>query len=246
MTPLAGPTHAGIEMWLAMELSRVAPSTTRSHPRALSSVLKYAIGDGRLARNPADGVEPTRVVSRKHGYLTHAQLHQFAELRGPDGDAIMFLACAGLRWGEMAALRVMDLDMLRRRVNVDRAVTEVGGRFVYGTPKNHGRRSLPFPSFLSEMLGMGEAERLRLHVAGGRPIRSKNWRARRFEPEMAKMRKLHPDLVRLVQRDLGHTAASLAIAAGANVRAVQKMRGHASAAMTLDVYADLFDNDLDS
>jgi integrase len=35
--------------------------------------------------------------------------------------------------------------------------------------------------------------------------------------------------------DLRHTAASLAIAAGAKVKAVQRMLGHASAAMTLDV-----------
>ena len=44
--------------------------------------------------------------------------------------------------------------------------------------------------------------------------------------------------------DLRHTAASLAISAGANVKAVQRMLGHKSAAMTLDVYADLFDDDL--
>jgi integrase len=44
--------------------------------------------------------------------------------------------------------------------------------------------------------------------------------------------------------DLRHTAASLAISSGANVKAVQRMLGHASAAMTLDVYADLFDDDL--
>jgi integrase len=43
-----------------------------------------------------------------------------------------------------------------------------------------------------------------------------------------------------------HTAASLAISSGANVKAVHRMLGHASAAMTLDVYADLFDDDLDT
>src|ERR1700745_1617637 len=45
--------------------------------------------------------------------------------------------------------------------------------------------------------------------------------------------------------DRRHPAASLAVSAGANVKAVQRMLGHASAAMTLDVYADLFDDDLD-
>jgi hypothetical protein len=43
-----------------------------------------------------------------------------------------------------------------------------------------------------------------------------------------------------------HTAASLAVSAGANVKSVQRMLGHASAAVTLDVYADLFDDDLDA
>ena len=46
--------------------------------------------------------------------------------------------------------------------------------------------------------------------------------------------------------DLRHTAASLAIQSGANVKVVQRMLGHASAAMTLDVYAGLFGDDLDS
>lgn len=63
---------------------------------------------------------------------------------------------------------------------------------------------------------------------------------------MTKVLELHPDLVRLVPHDLRHTAASLAISAGANVKAVQKMLGHGPAAMTLDVYADLFDDDLDA
>lgn len=45
--------------------------------------------------------------------------------------------------------------------------------------------------------------------------------------------------------ELRHTAASIAVASGANVNAVQRMLGHASAQMTLDVYAGLFDADLD-
>jgi integrase len=42
-----------------------------------------------------------------------------------------------------------------------------------------------------------------------------------------------------------NSAASLAVSAGANVKVVQRMLGHKSAAMTLDVYADLFGDDLD-
>jgi integrase len=58
-----------------------------------------------------------------------------------------------------------------------------------------------------------------------------------------------PDTVvfpRITPHDLRHTAASLAVSAGANVNAVQKILGHAGAAMTLDTYADLFDRDAEA
>lgn len=55
----------------------------------------------------------------------------------------------------------------------------------------------------------------------------------------------HRLVSRVTPHDLRHTAASLAVSAGANVKAVQRMLGHASAAMTLDTYSDLFDDDLD-
>jgi site-specific recombinase XerC len=51
---------------------------------------------------------------------------------------------------------------------------------------------------------------------------------------------------RVTPHDLRHTAASLAISAGANVKVVQRMLGHKSAKVTLDTYAALFPDDLDS
>ena len=51
---------------------------------------------------------------------------------------------------------------------------------------------------------------------------------------------------RITPHDLRHSAASFAVSSGANVKVVQKMLGHSSAAMTLDTYADLLDGDLDS
>jgi integrase len=50
----------------------------------------------------------------------------------------------------------------------------------------------------------------------------------------------------LTPHALKHTAASLAVSAGANVKALQRMLGHKSAAMTLDTYADLFEDDLNA
>lgn len=58
--------------------------------------------------------------------------------------------------------------------------------------------------------------------------------------------KPHPGFPRVTPHDLRHTAASLAISVGANVKAIQRMLGHSSAAMTIDVYADLFEDDLDA
>lgn len=51
---------------------------------------------------------------------------------------------------------------------------------------------------------------------------------------------------RITPHDLRHSAASVTVSAGANVKAVQRTLGHSSAAMTLDVYADFFDEDLDA
>jgi integrase len=73
-----------------------------------------------------------------------------------------------------------------------------------------------------------------------------NWKRKAFDKAADALADNHPDLLRPTVHDLRHTAASLAISAGANVKAVQRMLGHASAAMTLDVYADLFDDDLDA
>ena len=54
-----------------------------------------------------------------------------------------------------------------------------------------------------------------------------------------------PDFPSLTPHDLRQTAASLAISSGANVKAVQRMLGHASAAMTLDTYGDLLADGLE-
>jgi hypothetical protein len=74
----------------------------------------------------------------------------------------------------------------------------------------------------------------------GGVLRNTNFRPRFFDPAAEKA-----GLPELTPHELRHTTASHAVAAGANVKAVQQMLGHASAAMTLDVYAGLFADDLD-
>ena len=74
----------------------------------------------------------------------------------------------------------------------------------------------------------------------GKPLRNLNFRRDVFDKAAE-----DAGLSGFTPHELRHTAASLAVSAGANVKAVQKMLGHASAAMTLDVYSGLFDDDLD-
>jgi integrase len=80
----------------------------------------------------------------------------------------------------------------------------------------------------------------------GGVLRNSNWRTRVFAPAVEACQKADESFPAISPHDLRHTAASLAISAGANVKAVQRMLGHAKASMTLDVYADLFDDDLDA
>src|SRR5215218_3417000 len=67
-----------------------------------------------------------------------------------------------------------------------------------------------------------------------------NWPQQVWDPAVAAA-----GLTGLTPHDLRHTAASLAIGSGASVKHVQRMLGHKDAAMTLNVYASLFEDDLD-
>lgn len=77
-------------------------------------------------------------------------------------------------------------------------------------------------------------------------LRNGNFRTRTFNLALARTQDDDPDFPKVTPHDLRHTPASLAVSVGANAKAVQRMLGHSSAAMTLDVYAALFDDDLDA
>ena len=116
---------------------------------------------------------------------------------------------------------------------------------VVGTTKNHQRRTVPVPRFLAQELAVvvdGKSPEDLVFIApGGGVLRNTNFRPRFFDRAARAA-----GLEGLTPHELRHTAASLAVAAGANVKSVQQMLGHASAAMTLDVYAGLFGDDLDA
>lgn len=213
----------------------------------LAAILDEAVSDRRILSNPARGVNLPRKTKKQHVYLSHEQVHSLAaESKYP--ALVLTMAYCGLRWGEATALRVKDLDMLKRRLQVVENAVEVGSKIQVGTPKNHKKRMVPFPKFLAEPLavqceGKGRDD-LVFPGADGRHLRatrasedSRGWFAGAIKRSGAP---------RITPHDLRHSAASFAVSAGANVKAVQRMLGHSSAAMTLDVYSDLFDDDLDA
>jgi integrase len=258
-TPLDRVEHGDVQAWLADLLSSgQSPASVRKIHGVLSSVLALAVRDRRLPANPAEGVALPRVVERRRRYLTAAQVAQLAQsaaepphqrMRAAHAQyrlAVFVLAYCGLRWSELAALRTESVDLMRRRLEINEAVTEInGGRLVWGTPKSHERRSVPIPRFLADDLAAHLAGReprdLVFTTPTGQPLRNRNARRAWFDRAVTAIGE--PDLT---PHGLRHTAASLAVSAGANVKAVQRMLGHASAAMTLDRYADLFDDDLDA
>lgn len=219
----------------------------------LAGILDIAVLDRRIASNPARGVKMPRKVRKKRNYLTSAQVELLAkharEISPEYATVVYLLSYTGLRWGEAIGLRISSLDMLRRRLQVEENAVLVNNRIVVGTPKTHENRSVSFPKFLSEHIARaceGKSRGQLLLGAGDvhfpRPQNQRGW----FNTAVKAAQVEDTDFPRVTPHDLRHTAASLAISSGANVKAVQRMLGHASAAMTLDTYADLFDDDLDA
>lgn len=266
-TPVAGVKHSAVREWVRQLSDGTAPSVRRESARTvglatkpksatvvlrahgvLASILDVAVRDRRVTRNVARGLDNLpRKATKPHTYLTHEQVDALAAASGKHGTLVLTAAYTGLRWGELTGLKVRDVDALNRRLSVQENAVKVGAEILTGTPKTHERRSVPYPKFLSlpiakQCEGKGRDALLfgdgLVHVPRPRTSEgSRSWFVTALETA---------GLPRMTIHDLRHTAASLAISAGANVKAVQRMLGHKSAAMTLDVYADLFDDDLNA
>lgn len=241
---LADVSHAEIQAWVTQLSTTRSPATVRKIHRVLSLMLAMAVKDGRLVRNPAEAMNLPRVVTAERMYLTHEQTHELAHACGEYRLPTLFLAYTGVRFGEMAALRVGRVDFLRRRALIAESVTLVRGVQTWGTPKGHERREVPIPRFLlaqmaGHVTGKGRDELVFPGPRGG-ALRAQGYQraALTAAARSVGLAGLHPHALR-------HTAASLAIASGADVKVVQQMLGHKSATMTLDLYGHLFGDRLD-
>jgi integrase len=216
----------------------------------LASVLDAAVMDRRILTNPARagatgrrGFLPKLSNVQRRPYLTHVEVDNLATESGSYRTLVLVLAYCGLRWGEATGLRVRDVDLMRRRLHVQQAAVEISGKITYGTPKTHQSREVSLPAFLYDDVvtatsGKGPDALVFTSPEGG-PISISNFRSRTWLPALKRSGLIHMRI-----HDLRHVAASLAVESGANIKGVQQMLGHADAAMTLNIYSDLFDGHL--
>lgn len=242
---------------------RLAGAETKKAVGTLfSRMLDYAVNRRHLARNPAKnsmgtadympGKKEVRATKRPHVYLTMGQLVAVADRCEGYDDLVMLCGLGGLRWGEVSALQVADLVLGRKAsVNVRRAYREIGGELSLGPTKGGEHRLVPLPSLLAETLTARAegrpASELLFTSPNGAALRNNNFVRRYYKPavELAARASADPEAFpRPTFHDLRHTAVSLAISQGANVKVVQRIAGHADATTTLNTYAGLFDEDL--
>ena len=245
--PVVDVDLLGVEAWITDMVNTGAGATTvlRAHG-VLSGILADAVKGKRLAVNPARGVENLpRKTARRHVYLTAEDVARLADASGQHRTLVLVLAYCGIRRGEAIALRVRDIEFLRRRLAVHENAVQLGVDHAVGPTKGRKARSVPVPGFVLDALSVqctGKAPGDL--VFGGpdgtylpRPKSDGGW----FSSAVARA-----GVQNITPHDLRHTCASLSVSAGVNVLAPQRMLGHTSAKVTLDTYADLFDDDLDA
>jgi integrase len=214
--------------------------------QVVDQVLAFAVRKHYIAANPADGVEQPRKSSREDVSLSHDQVRRLAEARAEIRAMVYVLAYGGMRYGELAATRVGDVDLTRRRIRVSRSVTYVtGDGHVEDDTKTHQDRIVPIlTEFLADILADVIADRdpceyLFPHHDGG-PI-PLDWFRWRFDKAAE-----HMCMTGISPKTLRHTAGSLALGAGASVVTVQKLLGHRSPMTTMNVYSHMLPDDFDN
>lgn len=239
--------HADVASWVKKLLA--GGQSVRSAKKivnVLSASLDVAVRDRRLHNNPCQGMKFPKVTPKAKTYLSVSEVESLAGVAVDDRQKLIVytLAYCGLRWGELAGLRVQDFDPLRARLAIEQTIVDDNGKMITKPPKDHEIRSVPVPRFLvdkiaAHVVGHGAGELIFTSPRGG-PLRNRNERIRWFDAAVASIGR--PEVT---PHGMRHTAASMAISAGASVLSVQRMLGHSSATVTLDVYSSLFEDDLD-
>jgi len=244
--------------------SGLSPARVRHAVGTLQRVLRYAVEHEALPGSPIERlrlptpkpaeVRPLTVeeVERLARTIEHPEYPQAGHgagqpayrLHRPDLALWVRLgAYCGLRAGEVLALRRESVDLVRRVLVVDRAVSDVGGRLVVGPTKTGRARAVPIPEalvpdlreHLSSRVGPEPNALLFTSETGG-PASHANLYRRHFRPAVA--RAGLPPNFRF--HDLRHSYVALLIAEGAHPRAIMERLGHSSIQVTLGTYGHLF------
>lgn len=195
--PLGNIRYQEVSQW-AQSMRGVTGAVASPNARAravnqFSRMLNYAVSQQLLAFNPAKDASggrdyvPEAKKQRSPVYLSMRQLERLASCCGQYEPMVRFTGLTGLRWGEVTALQVKDLDLGPRPcVVVERAYAEVNGGLVLGETKGHESREIPLPTFLAdELMALTEGKvssGLVFTSANGRPLRNSNFTRRIYSP----------------------------------------------------------------
>lgn len=244
---LAAVLPSEVQAWVSERAHVLAPSTLRTLVSLLRSVYASAVLDRLVSTSPVVRIQLPRDERERVVPLTVEQVRALAEAMPPRNSA-MVLAQAGLgvRIGELLALRVQDVDFLRRTVRIEwQFVTRAKERSVPKTPRS--RRTVPLPQVVGEALAAhihtfppaadgtlftSGAGRHYGHFHYGTTIFAKAVRDAGL-PEGT------------TSHDLRHHYASVLLAAGESVVAVAEYLGHENAQLVLTTYGHLMPNNED-
>jgi len=244
--PVADVDLLAVEEWITGMVDNGASATTvlRAYG-VLSGILVDAVKGKRLAANPTKGVEIAPQDGRRHVYLSADDVHRLADASGQRRALVWCwptAVCGGAKRSRYGCTisNFCGVGYQCRRTLCSSALTTPLVR-----PRVRKARSVPVPVFvLDELSVQCRAKATGDLVFAGpdgkylpRPKSDGGWFA-------SALRKA--GVQPITPHHLRHTCASLAISAGVNVLALQRMLGHTSAKVTLDTYADLFDDDLDA
>jgi len=223
--------------------------TIRYTHAVLSSALQQAVKWDLLSRNPAKAVDLPRNDQREMKVLSPEQATAFLTAAKDDRWYALWhlLLVTGMRPGEALALRWSDLEGQKVRIQRN-LVRHADGRWELKEPKTQrGRRTVSIPPATATLLQQHRRVQIEERVksrreyvdqefvfaaGNGSPL---DWRIlvqRHFDKVIKAA-----GLPRIRPYDLRHTAATLLLADGENVKVVSERLGHASAALTLDVYS---------
>jgi integrase len=242
--PIGSIRRSEIQGWVKDRSEVLAPGSVELVYRWVSTIFKAAVGDRLIAVSPCGGIKLPKQDRGEIVPLAIEAVEALADAVPERYRALILLAAGtGLRQGECFGLTVDRVDFLRRLVRVDRQLIGVtAGVPHFGPPKSQaGFRTVPMPVVVTETLAVHltqfepGAHNLVFTNSKGSPLRRSTfgdtWRRAVDAAPVPSGTTFH---------DLRHFYASLLIAHGCSVKAVQKRLGHQSAVETLDTYSHLW------